>query len=614
MRLVVIPQGVRRVLPALVNQFIGNIKDSSLVYFLGLLASERELFRVGQDQAVVSGQPLAPGAGRPLLPADHGAADPPRQLFDHRLRTGRRAKPAVSGLKEVDELDDGPADRRGARPAAAAAVRRRSTRAPASSWSTSTWPTATSRCCASVSLQAEPGTTTCVIGPSGSGKSTLLRCINRLHEPKRRRHPARRRERPEDEARPAAPAGRDGVPALQPVPGPHGARTTSRWRCARSRGCRRPRRDGSREERLAEVGLAARADHRPRDLSGGQQQRVAIARALAMKPEVMLFDEATSALDPELVKGVLKLMADLGRRRHDHGGRHPRDGLRPQRRRPGRLHGRGRGRRGRPARGTSSTTRRARGCSASCRKCSERDRERTARENGAMSRKVAWGVLGTAKIGTEHVIPAMQRGELSMVAAIASRGTGRARGRSRTGSGSGAPTAATRSSWPTLPSRRSTTRCPTTSTCPGASGRWRRASTCCARSPLRARRRAGPKAGRRRGADGLVEPQVAPRGRRPGHRAGAHRRPARRPDGPSAHPRRRRSRRSRAGGRASPTRDRAAGRRSARRPVHGPGRRVLPRRRSASGRSSAGIGDAILNMRVIDALFRSARSERWERP
>ena len=27
-----------------------------------------------------------------------------------------------------------------------------------------------------------------------------------------------------------------------------------------------------------------------------------------------------------------------------------------------------------------------------------------------------------------------------------------------------------------------------------------------------------------------------------------------------------------------------------------------------------GIDDAILNMRVIDALFRSARSERWEHP
>ena len=36
MRLVVVPQGVRRVLPALVNQFISLIKDSSLVSAIGL--------------------------------------------------------------------------------------------------------------------------------------------------------------------------------------------------------------------------------------------------------------------------------------------------------------------------------------------------------------------------------------------------------------------------------------------------------------------------------------------------------------------------------------------------------------------------------------------------
>ena len=55
-----------------------------------------------------------------------------------------------------------------------------------------------------------------------------------------------------------------------------------------------------------------KAECRPATLSGGQQQRVAIARALAMAPQVMFFDEATSALDPELVKGILALIAELG--------------------------------------------------------------------------------------------------------------------------------------------------------------------------------------------------------------------------------------------------------------------------------------------------------------
>ena len=38
-----------------------------------------------------------------------------------------------------------------------------------------------------------------------------------------------------------------------------------------------------------------------------------------------------------------------------------------------------------------------------------------------MTRKVSWGVLGAAKIGLEKVIPAMQKGEVSRVVAIASR-------------------------------------------------------------------------------------------------------------------------------------------------------------------------------------------------
>lgn len=90
MRLVVIPQGVRRVLPALVNQFIALIKDSSLIYFLGLLASQRELFRIGQDAAANTGnQSALVLAGLFYLvitiPLTHVV-----NAIDKRLREGRR--------------------------------------------------------------------------------------------------------------------------------------------------------------------------------------------------------------------------------------------------------------------------------------------------------------------------------------------------------------------------------------------------------------------------------------------------------------------------------------------------------------------------------------------
>src|SRR3712207_4463678 len=106
MRLVVIPQGVRRVLPALVNQFIGNVKDSSLVYFLGLLASERELFRVGQDAAAVTGNlsPLLLAGIFYLVitaPLTHFV-----NYIDYRLRTGKRPTVVTSGLKEVSEMEE----------------------------------------------------------------------------------------------------------------------------------------------------------------------------------------------------------------------------------------------------------------------------------------------------------------------------------------------------------------------------------------------------------------------------------------------------------------------------------------------------------------------------
>jgi polar amino acid transport system permease protein len=103
MRLVVIPQGIRRVLPALVNQFIALVKDSSLVYFLGMLASQRDLFRIGQDLAANTGN-LSPLIAAALcylaitVPLTHVV-----NHIDRRLRTGRK----IDG-GDHDPIDDEP--------------------------------------------------------------------------------------------------------------------------------------------------------------------------------------------------------------------------------------------------------------------------------------------------------------------------------------------------------------------------------------------------------------------------------------------------------------------------------------------------------------------------
>jgi len=162
-----------------------------------------------------------------------------------------------------------------------------------------------------VDIDVPAGTTAAIIGPSGSGKSTLLRSLNRLYEPDR------------------GDILLDGQSVLTDDPDELRQRIGMVFqhfnlfphKSVLDNVTLGPRKlkglsnDAARELALAQlerVGLRHKADARPGTLSGGQQQRVAIARALAMEPQVMFFDEATSALDPELVKGILALIADLG--------------------------------------------------------------------------------------------------------------------------------------------------------------------------------------------------------------------------------------------------------------------------------------------------------------
>lgn len=49
---IVLPQGVRRVLPPLTGQFILVIKGTALVFLLGLTSNQREIFSIAQDAAI----------------------------------------------------------------------------------------------------------------------------------------------------------------------------------------------------------------------------------------------------------------------------------------------------------------------------------------------------------------------------------------------------------------------------------------------------------------------------------------------------------------------------------------------------------------------------------
>jgi putative ABC transport system ATP-binding protein len=168
-----------------------------------------------------------------------------------------------------------------------------------------------------VTLTLPAGTITALVGPSGSGKSTLLRLLACVDRPD---------------------AGRITIDGLE-VSGMSRARRVRLRRTrlgflyqspadnlleyltvrehlvlgAALRGLRRG--DPQIAALLDRLGLAGRADHRPRQLSGGEQQRTAIAFAAVGPPALLVADEPTGQLDhttADEVVAALRVMATTG--------------------------------------------------------------------------------------------------------------------------------------------------------------------------------------------------------------------------------------------------------------------------------------------------------------
>jgi urea transport system ATP-binding protein len=152
-----------------------------------------------------------------------------------------------------------------------------------------------------VSLAAEPGKVTCLLGRNGVGKTTLLRAVTGQHKVAAGKITWHGEDittlAPHQRARRGiayVPQGREIFPLLT-------VRENLDTGFAPL-----PRSLHSIPDEVFSLFpvLAQMLRRRGGDLSGGQQQQLAIGRALVMRPKLIVLDEPTEGIQPSIIKEI----------------------------------------------------------------------------------------------------------------------------------------------------------------------------------------------------------------------------------------------------------------------------------------------------------------------